>query len=384
MDKAVFHADVRNDFLLDRAVAFLNHGSFGATPKVVLAEQAVWRERLEREPVDFFVNVLPKALRTVADELGQVLGTDGANLVWVDNASTGTATVLASLTFTPGDSIVATSHGYGAVLRQLDHVAARTGVQLIQATIPFPIRDPSEVVAAVAAAIAPNTRLLVIDHVTSFSGLVYPVAELVALAHERGIKVLVDGAHAPGMLPLHLDSLEADWYVGNCHKWLFTPKGCAFLYARPDRQMIHPLVVSHSYNAGFIAEFDFTGTRDPSPWLSLPAALGYVRGFGIENIRSHNDFLAAVEGQQLAESLGVAIPSPGGMRASLCTLPIPGEATPGRSERIGRMLYEKYLVQVPLWTMGGQIWLRISAQIHNQPSDYARLRAAVPDILACV
>lgn len=373
----------RDAFLLDPAVAFVNHGSFGATPRVVLDAQTLWRARLEREPVAFMVDTLPGALRGTAELLGRLVGASGQDLVWVDNATTGACAVLGSLRFAPGDEIAVCDHVYGAVRNAALHFAGRAGARVVEAAVQFPIDGPDAVVAAFASSIGPRTRLVIVDHVTSWSGLVFPVERIVKLCKERGVPVLVDGAHAPGMLPLQLDALGADYYVGNCHKWLFAPKGCGFLWARRDRQHdLHPVVISHGWGKGFLEEFDWTGTRDPSPWLSLEAALAFVERLRIERIRAHNEALLESAVAYLAEVWDVAVPSPTAMRRSMCTLRVPTSKSTDAAAAVAlhRALQDRG-VQVPVWSQAGGLWLRISAQIHNRPLDYVRLGDALLAVL---
>ena len=242
----------RSDWLLDPGVTFLNHGSFGAAPRAVLAEQARWRERMERQPTAFMSFELPGALRAAAEKLAAFVGAAAGDLVFVENATAGCNAVLHSLPLAPGDEILLTDHGYPAVRKAAAHVAARTGARLIEATIPFPLHARAEILAALAARLTSRTRLLIVDHVTSPTASIMPVAELAALARAAGARVLVDGAHAPGMLSLDVSAIGGDWYVGNCHKWLMAPKGSAFLWASRSAQAgLHPPVISHGYGEVF-------------------------------------------------------------------------------------------------------------------------------------
>ena len=309
---------------LDPQAIFLNHGSYGATPKKVLQAQRAWQERLEAQPVQFMGEELPRALRAAAAELAKFVGAEPENLVFVENATGGVNTVLRSLSFRPGDQIACTNHGYGAVRQALRYISDCWGAVLVEAQIPFPIAGPEQVLAAFAAILTPQTRLAVLDHLTSPTALIYPLAELIGLCRQRGIPVLVDGAHAPGVLPLELESLGADWYTGNAHKWLFAPKGCAFLWVAPHRQaQTHPLAISHGYGQGFTAEFDWVGTRDPSAWLAISAALAFIRELGVDNIRQHNYALLLRARQLLLEKLEGIPPAPEKMLGFMATLPLP-------------------------------------------------------------
>jgi pimeloyl-ACP methyl ester carboxylesterase len=237
---------------LDPAVTFLNHGSFGGCPRVVVAAQRAIQDELEREPVRFLHRELEQRLDVARDALCEVVDCDPQDLVFVRNATEGVNTVLRSLQFAPGDELLTIDHEYNATQNAMRFVAERSGARVVVAHVPFPIRDAQQVVDAVLAAVTPRTKLLVIDHITSPTGIVLPIERLVRELDARGIDTLIDGAHGPGMVPLSLRNLGAAYYTGNCHKWLFAPKGCGFLWARADRQEgIHPAVISHGYGQGF-------------------------------------------------------------------------------------------------------------------------------------
>ena len=223
--------------------------------------------------------VLPEALRHAADRLGAFIGADGKDIAFVDNATTGCNAVLRSLRLEPGDQIVVLTHGYGAVRNTVRYLCERAGARMVEAEVPFPRADPDTIVTNIAAALTPRTKLAVVDHITSGSALVLPLQRIVAACHAADVPVLVDGAHGPAQVPLDMRALGADWYAGNCHKWLCAPKGSAFLYARPDRQDdLHPVTISHGLGKGFLEEFDWTGTRDPSAWLATRSPSTSMRG----------------------------------------------------------------------------------------------------------
>ena len=338
-----------------------------------------WRRRLEAEPVRFIGRELPGLLRAAAERLARFVGARGEDLAFVDNATSGVNAVVRSLALAPGDEIVTTDHVYNAIRTTLAYVAGRAGARVVEQPVPFPVADQDAIVHAVEAALTPRTRLLVIDHVTSPTALVFPVERIVALARTRGVAVLVDGAHAPGMIELNLERLGADYYVGNCHKWLFAPKGCGFLWARRDRQgNLHPTTISHGFEHGFLAEFDWTGTRDPAPALSVTAALDFIDGLGFEALRAHNHELMWLGARLLGEAWGTSIGAPQAAMGFMATVGLPTAAAPTRDVAVAlnKRLFDEHRVEVPIIPFAGRLWARISAQVYNTLDDYRRLAGA--------
>jgi len=375
-------------FVIDPEVVFLNHGSFGACPRAILEKQTELRLRLEREPVLFLSRELEKLLDGARGELGAFVGADPDDLAFVKNASTGVSTVVRSLDLQPGDELLTTSHAYNACHNAL-RAQERRGIKVVSADVPFPIRSPSEVVEAVLAHATPRTKLALIDHVTSPTGLVFPVAEIVRALEARGIDSLVDGAHVPGMLPLDLRALSPAYYTGNCHKWVCTPKGCAFLYVRRDRQeRILPLTISHGYNSPrtdksrFRLLFDGQGTDDPTAFLCLGDSIRFLASLlpgGFPALMERNHALALEARALLCKTLGIDEPAPGSMLGSLATIPLPD----GPAEPLQRALWEKRRIEVPVWQFPSfpRRILRVSAQVYNSIDDYAALGRALPPLL---
>lgn len=293
-------------FLLDPSIAFLNHGSFGACPQPVLDAQSEWRRKLETQPVRFLIRELEANLAVARADVAEFVGASPADLVFVRNATAGVNAVLSSLTFRPGDRILTTDHRYEAVGNTLEHAARRAGAILDVVEIPFPLDDAGRVTQRLLDAITDNTRLLVLDHITSMTALVMPVAEIAAAARARGCIVLIDGAHAPGHIPLSLSELGADFWVGNLHKWPCAPKGSAVLWAAPEHhEMLHPAVISLRYGEGLHREFDWCGTDDPTPWLASTAALEHHASLGGVTFETANIALAQQAADLLCGRLGL-------------------------------------------------------------------------------
>jgi isopenicillin-N epimerase len=374
---------VRHEWPLDWTWLTVNHGSFGATPRVVLAAQQDWRRQLEAQPTRFMHETLPAGLAAAATRLGAFLGADGKDIAFLDNATSGCNTVLRSLRLAPNDEVLVLSHGYGAVRNTVRYVTERAGARMTEATIPFPRPDAEAIVASVAAALTLRTRVAVIDHITSGSALVLPLQDIIAACHAAGVPVLVDGAHGPGQVTLDLTSLGADWYVGNCHKWLCAPKGSAFLWAALERQAeLHPLTISHGFGQGFRAEFDWTGTRDSSACLAIPTALDFHQRLGGAALRARNAALAADATRLLADRLGTEIGTTGPLAGAMGVVRLPLAAAPTAdwAQRLRRKLLEAR-TDVPLHALDGAIWLRISAQAYNELADYESLATIITDLV---
>jgi isopenicillin-N epimerase len=372
---------VRHEWALDPDWLTVNHGSFGATPRVVLAAQQDWRRRMEAQPTRFMHADLPAGLAHAAARLGECIGADAADIGFLDNATTGCNTVLRSLRLAPGDEALVLDHGYGAVRNAVRFVTELAGARMVEAAVPFPRPDPDAVVAAVAAALTPRTRIAVIDHISSGSALVLPLTAIVAACRDAGVPVLVDGAHGPGQAELDLRALGADWYVGNCHKWLCAPKGSAFLWARPDRQaLLHPLTISHGFGQGFRAEFDWTGTRDWSACLAIPAALDFYRRLGDAALRRRNQNLAAEGTRLLARRWGTEIGARGDMAGAMGVVRVPGAPATAAGAQALRERLLAARTDAPVHAIAGALWLRISAHAYNELDDYAALAETVARI----
>jgi len=370
---------LRSEFLLDPDFVTVNHGSFGATPKAVLAAQDHWRRRMEAQPSRFMRAELPPALRHAAGALAGFLGAAPQDLAFVANATEGCNAVLRSLRLHPGDEILVLGHVYGAVRNTVRFVCDRSGAKLVEVPMPFPRLVTETLLTRLTAALTPRTRIAVIDHITSCSAMVLPLPELIATCHAAGISVLVDGAHGPGQVDLNLTALNADYYVGNCHKWLMAAKGCGFLWARNDRQAdLHPAVISHGYTQGFLAEFDWTGTWDPSAFLSVTAALEFHAQLGGPALRSRNAALATEAAASLAGRLGTETASGNAADAAMALVRLPAGADQAAPLRDALL---QAGADAPIQPLAGASWLRLSAHAYNEISDYLALADRVEQVL---
>jgi isopenicillin-N epimerase len=402
---------------LDPAVSFLNHGSFGACPPAVLDAQRRLRDRMEAQPVQFLARDLPGLLAAARADLGAFLGAAPDDLAFVTNATGAVNAVVRSLHFAPGDELLTDDHEYNATINVLRHVAERDGARVVVASIPFPVASEDAVVAAILGAVTDRTRLALISHVTSPTALVFPIERIVAGLADRGVETLVDGAHAPGMLPLDLDRLGAAWYAGNLHKWVCAPKGAAFLHARRDRQPgIHPNTISHGANevieadpsdgrTRYRVEFDWQGTLDPTAWLAVPDALRFVGGIldgGWPAVMARNHALTLQARAAMADALGLDpdVPAPASMLGSMVALPLPmtgplaapgGGSSPLDTDRLQQRLLDEHRIEVPIvaWPVPAagspgppRRLVRVSSALHNGPDDVDRLVAALQAIVA--
>jgi isopenicillin-N epimerase len=369
---------------LDWSKLTVNHGSYGATPYPVLEEQDRWRALMEAQPTYFMGKILPAALRSSAEVLAKFVGANGKDLVFVDNATTAINAVLNSLPLGPGDEILTLTDTYGAVVKTARHMVGRCAAKIVTAAMTFPDPDDVALLDNIAAALSPRTKLAIIDHITSPTALVLPVAEIIALCHAKGVPVLIDGAHAPGHLPLDLTALDADWYVGNCHKWLMSAKGAGFLWSRPDQQAgLHPTVISHGYEGGYLAEFDWTGTRDPSAYLSVPAAIAFHKELGgVAHMQANRD-LAWDGALHMAHRFGTRVGAARDQHCAMSTVLLPDNAPKSQEEMLSLRGHLLDLgCDAQLTFHDGKCWMRLSVQAYNELEDFDRVASLILKTLA--
>jgi isopenicillin-N epimerase len=373
---------MKQHWSLDPKITFLNHGSFGAAPRAVLEKQNEYRAQLEREPVRFFVRELEPILDAARAELAAFAGADFDGLAFVPNATFGVNSVLRSLDLDLHDELLVTSQEYNASRNVLDYVATVAGAKVVVAEIPFPIASSDIVIERVLEKVTNRTRLLLIDHVVSQTGLIFPIEPIVRELRAKGIETLVDGAHAPGFLPLDLEAIGAAYYTGNLHKWVCAPKGAAFLWVRKDRRAsIRPAAISHGANSRrrdrsrYLVEFDWTGTFDPSPWLCVPDALRFLAALvdgGWPEVMRRNRELALQARDLLCDALQIDKPAPDEMLGAMAAIPL-GE---GDGDALQNTLLFDHNIEVPLMPWPSRL-LRISAQLYNTLDEYEQLAKAL-------
>ncbi len=375
---------------LDPKITYLNHGTVGATPKPVLEVQQRLRDEMEQQPSRFMLrewlpqagNPLPERprVRVAADAVASFLGASGKDLVFVDNATAGANAILRSAKLNPGDEIIVLDVGYGAVANTAAYVAREQRAKVVTVILPHPVTSPAQVIDAVTKALTSKTRIAIIDHITSESALLLPIEETVAICHAKGVRVLADGAHAPGAIPLDIPEIGADWYIGNLHKWLYAPRGCGVLWCRPELQAdLHPPVISHGLDKGYLAEFDWVGTKDPTPFLAAPAGIEFLQRCGVAEVQKYNHALAWNGARMLCERFGTSLDVPEEMIGTMASLPLPVKLRSTKQDSLDLrdfLLFEEQIeAQVHAWY--GRIWLRISAQIYNEMADLERFAEAV-------
>ncbi|HUR46055.1 MAG TPA: aminotransferase class V-fold PLP-dependent enzyme [Candidatus Saccharimonadales bacterium] len=391
--------------MLRPEITFLNHGSFGSCPRPVLEFQQRLRDRMEGEPVQFLAGQLEPLWDQARESLASFVGAAADDLVFVQNATTGLNTVLHSLSFVPEDELLVTNQEYNASRNALNVAAEKWRAKVIVAEIPFPVQSEDQIVAAVLSKVTDRTRLALLDHVVSQTALVLPLHKIVPALRERGVETLIDGAHAPGMIPLNLRELGATYYTGNCHKWICAPKSAGFLHVQREKQKeIRPLVISHGANSPrhdrsrFLIEFSWMGTWDPTPALSVPEALRYIASLhpdGWSGVMAHNHRLALEARALLAAALRISLPCPNDMIGSMAALPLPPSpvdlmaTSPLYRDPLQQGLYTQHKIEVPVLTwpspaVGSALQprlIRISAQLYNRIEDYHRLASALVQLL---
>ncbi len=380
---------LRDQFLLRDNMTFLNHGSFGACPRPVLEAYQAWQRVLEAQPVEFLGRRIRGLLAEARSQIGKVVGSAPQNLVFVPNATHGVNAVAHSLKLQPGDEVLTTNHEYGAAERAWRFYCQRTGARLVRQALPLPVHDRSVLVETLWSGVTEKTRVIFLSHITSPTALCLPVREICERARKAGIITVVDGAHAPGQIDLNLEEMGVDFYAGNCHKWLCSPKGAAILYARAERQaLLEPLIVSWGWQSEqpgesqFLDYFEWTGTADPSAYLSVPAAIDFQENNHWTAVRSACHILAAETRARIHELTQLPTLLPDGQEwwGQMFAAPLP--ASLGPAKQIHDRLWDEFRIEVPVLSWEGQTLIRVSVQAYNSPEDMQRLLDALRAMLA--
>lgn len=386
--------DIRNLFLLKEDLIFLNHGSFGSCPKPVFESYQNWQVELERQPVEFLDQrrSFLKQVKQVRIVLAEKLGASPDDLVGITNATEGLNIVAHSLDLCPEDEILMTDHEYGALERTWKLVANRTGAKIVEAEIPIPLNSEARFHDAIVDAMTDRTKVLFLSHITSPTALLFPIERIVAEARARGIVTVIDGAHVPALIDLNLDELDADYYCGNCHKWMMSPKGSAFLWARFDMQStLDPLVVSHGWvassgekdqkgalgNNRFLDCMEMQGTRDPAAWLATVDAIEFVYDPAWVELKRQSDILAQETAKLITDLTGLPrLSSPEFCAPQMIALQLPDCDI----DKLKRQLYEDYNIEIPVFIWKDSCIIRVSVQAYNSKADTSQLVQALTTI----
>lgn len=384
----------RRHWTLDPDTTFLNHGSYGACPARIQLRQQELRQEMELEPVRFMSHRTALLDRS-RERLATFVGAPAEDLAFVPNATHGVNAAIVSQRWKVGDQVLVTDHEYNACRNALDHAAKHWGAEVVVAKLPFPLTDPQQVVDALLAKVTERTVFCLVDHITSPTAMVLPVKDILDVLRPKGIRVLVDGAHAPGQVPLALQDLGADYYTGNLHKWACAPKGSAFLYVRPEHQeTIHPVTISHGYNADtsnrsrFLQEFDWTGTFDPSAWGCVVDVLDFMEDLvegGWPAIMTRNHALALEMRVLLSTRFGTEVPTPDSMVGTMAAVILPPEVAQRAEQRQTKVyseLHDQWGIQIPVipWEDPVGLMVRLSAHLYNTEAEYHRLGDAVDSL----
>jgi isopenicillin-N epimerase len=388
---ANFGHAMKEHWALDPDVTYLNHGTVGAPPRCVLEAQQKLRDEIERQPSRFLLRELAGVrlgagivreplLRAAAGEVARFLGAEGKDLVFVDNATSGINAVLRTFDLREGDEILVTDQTYGAVLKAAEYASRVKGAMVRVMELPERINAPEMVTDLFEQAIGPRTRLVLLDHIVSESALILPVAEIALRCRKRGVAVLVDGAHAPGAIPVDIPSLGVDWYAGNLHKWAWSPRSSGVLWTAPERQSsLHHTVISWGLDQGMAEEFDWPGTRDPTPHLAAPVGIAFMRELGVDRVQRYNHELACHAGREMAAQWGSSMTGPEEMLGTMVAVPLPETLGSTREDaiRLRDTLLFEHNIEVHLYASKGRLLVRVSAQIYNEMDDIRRLINAV-------
>ena len=377
--------DLKNQFMLDPEIIFLNHGSFGACAKPVYENLIKWQQKLEKEPVKFFEDTIWDALQTSRKALGDYIGCSHDDLVYFPNPTTAINAVARSLKLKPDDEVLSTNHIYGALDRSWKYICKEKNARFIKADIPFPIHSEDEFLKCFFSYVTDHTKVIFLSHITSMTAMIFPVEKVIAFAKKNNILSIIDGAHVPGHIPLDIRTLDADIYTGACHKWMCTPKGVSFLYVRKELQEdVHPLIISWGWESEkpgpsrFLDWHEWQGTRDMSAFLTVPSALKFMKEYNWTEVAHRCRKSVITFRREFVDYLNIEPPCPYDFLGQMATIPLP----PLDPDAFKKKLLTVFNIQVPIYEWEGKVYLRYSFQAYNSENDLEKLFSAVKDILS--
>ena len=370
------------EWLIDPGTAYLNHGGYGALPLPVAQAADALRREVEANPTDLFMRSWQARVDAVRARVAALLRARTDDLVFVPNATTGSATVLTSLPLRAGDEVIVTDHRYPAVRSQVDVLAGHRGVVVREVHVPVDVETPGDIAGRILGEVSERTKLVVLDHIASATGFRFPVEQLVPAVHDAGLPVLIDGAHAPGQVEVDLETLGADFWSGNMHKWVCSPRACAVLQVAPQWQdLVRPLVASHEYSHGYQPAFDWTGTHDPVPMLAVPAAIDFWESLGWDAARAEQRRLVGDGARLVAERLGTRVAVRDEFTASMRLVELPRPLAVDDGLAVMHQLTTEHKVTLYITHHAGTSYVRLGSQLYNTPDDYERAATALAAVL---
>ena len=375
---------MKKHFLLDPNITFLNHGSFGACPKVVFDNYQYWQRELERQPVKFFTKVLYEKLEYSRKKLSNFIGCDHDELIFFQNPTTAVSNIICNLNLKSGDEVLMSSHEYGALIRSWVEWGVKKNIKIIQQEVKLPLTNESEFIESIWRGVTPKTKVIFLSHITSATGLIFPVEKIISMAKQKKIMTIIDGAHVPAHIPLNIHKINCDFYAGALHKWLCAPKGASFLYVKKEHQTwVKPLIYSWGKEGDdpgpseFLQDFQWQGTRDMAAFLSIPSAIEFYHGYLEKNLKlCRKNIKYAFKNLELTLKTE-PISNGGNWIAQMVSHPLPKSVPLDLKE----ILYNKHKIEIPIFMWRNRMFIRISMQVYNEKKEIDLLLSALSGII---
>ena len=375
---------MKKHFLLDPNITFLNHGSFGACPKVVFDNYQYWQRELEKQPVKFFTKILYEKLEYSRKKLSNFIGCDHDELIFFQNPTTAVSNIICNLNLKSGDEVLMSSHEYGALIRSWVEWGVKKNIKIIQQEVKLPLTNKSEFIESIWRGVTPKTKVIFLSHITSATGLIFPVEKIISMAKQKKIMTIIDGAHVPAHIPLNIHKINCDFYAGALHKWLCGPKGASFLYVKKEHQAwVKPLIYSWGKEGDdpgpseFLQDFQWQGTRDMAAFLSIPSAIEFYHDYLKKNLKlCRKNIKYAFKNLELTLKTE-PISNGGNWIAQMVSHPIPKSAPLDLKE----ILFNQYKIEIPIFKWEDRMFIRISMQIYNEKKEVDLLLSALSDII---